>query len=65
MVACVGIDYSARRTWNALQEVEWCAGDLDEEEYEESLFRGTDLRPLPGGRMFKPRVAGTGYHRRG
>lgn len=28
MVACVGIDYSARRMWNALQEVGWCAGEL-------------------------------------
>ena len=64
MFACVVIDYSDRRVWNALQEVEWCTGDLFEE-YEESLFWGTDLRPLPGGWTFKQRVAGTGYHHRG
>ena len=44
-----------------MREVEWCAGELGEEEYEQSLYRGTELRPAQGGQVFNPRCAGTEY----
>ena len=44
-----------------MQEVEWCAGELGEEEYKQSLYSGAELRPAWGGQVFKPRYDGTGY----
>mgnify|MGYP006185700031 CR=1 FL=1 len=49
--------------YNDMREVEWCAGELGEEEYEQCLYRGSELRPARGGRVFNPRYAGTGYER--
>ncbi len=46
---CIGIDYDDRSTYNDMREVEWCAGELGEEEYEQCLFWGTELRPAWGG----------------
>ena len=46
-----------------MREVEWCAGELGEEEYEQCRYRGSELRPAWGGRVFNPRYAGTGYER--
>ena len=61
--ACIGIDYDDRLTFNDMQEVEWCAGELGEEEYELCRCRDAELRRARGGRMFYPRYAGTGYKR--
>ena len=59
--ACIGIDYNDLSTYNDMLEVEWCAGELGEEEYEQSLYQGTELRPAWGSRVFDPRCARTGY----
>ena len=59
--ACIGIDYDDRSTCNDMREVEWCAGELGEEEYERCLYRGAKLRLAWGGQVFYPRYAGTGY----
>jgi hypothetical protein len=56
-----GIDYVSRRTYNELQEVEYCAGELDEEEYLRDCWRARDVQLPAGGRVFEARVAGTGY----
>ncbi len=61
--ACIGIDYDNQSMYNDMREVEWCAGELGEEEYEQCLYRDTELRPAWGGRVFYPRYAGTGYER--
>jgi len=57
------MDYLARKTYNELQEVEYCAGELDQEEYERYRWWAVDLQPLAGGRIFEAKVAGTGYMR--
>ena len=59
--ACIGIDYDDRSTCNDMREVEWCAGELGEEEYEWCLYRDAKLRPARGRRVFYLRYAGTGY----
>ena len=61
--ACIGIDYDDRSKYNDMREVEWCAGELGEEEYERCQFRDAELRPAWGGRVFYPRYARTGYKR--
>ena len=61
--ACVGIDYDGQSTCNDMWEVEWCAGELSEEEYERCRFWDEELRPARGGRVFYLRYAGTGYER--
>ena len=60
---CIGIDYDNRSTYNNMQEVEWCTGELGEEEYEQCLYWDTELRPARGDRVFDPRCAGAGYKR--
>ena len=47
--------------YNDMREVEWCAGELGEEEYEQCLYWVTELRPAQGGQVFYPRYAGAGY----
>ena len=47
--------------WINMQEVEWCAGELNEEEYKQSPYRGTELRPTQGRRIVRPRYDGTRY----
>ncbi len=44
-----------------MREVEWCTGELNEEEYEQSLYRGAELRPAHVGWVFQVRYDGTGY----
>ena len=61
--ACIGIDYNNLSTYNDMLEVEWCAGELGEEEYEQCPCQDAELRPARGGRVFYPRYAGTGYKR--
>ena len=61
--ACIGIDYDDRSTCNDMREVEWYAGELGEEEYEQCLYWGAELRPAWGGRVFYLRYARTGYER--
>ncbi len=37
--------------------------DMTEEEDAGELFRPGELRPETGGRYFRPRLVGAGYHR--
>jgi len=64
-LAYTGVDYTHRETHNALIEVEWMSGEsgMTDEEYEEQLYRPEELRPETGGRYFRPRLVGAGYHR--
>ncbi len=41
-----------------MQEVEYCVGDLGEDEYEANLWQDHDLRPQSDGRTFKAKVMG-------
>ena len=59
--ACIEIDYDGRSTCNDMWDVEWCAGELGEEEYERCLYRDAKLRPAQGGRVFYLRYAETRY----
>ena len=47
--------------WNEIREVEYCMGDLGEDEDVASLLWDHELRPRSNGRTFEAKVAGTGY----
>jgi hypothetical protein len=46
---------------NDMQEIEYCVGELDEEEYERNCWWSADLQPLAGGCVFEAKAAGTRY----
>ena len=60
-----GVDYTYRAAHNDMVETEWMSGESDmmEEEYAGELFCPGELRPETGGRYFRPRLVGAGYHR--
>ena len=37
--------------------------EMTEEEYAVAVYRPDQLRPETGGRYFRPRLVGAGYHR--
>jgi hypothetical protein len=61
-----GVDFSSRKNFNDLLEVEWMGGDSEimEEEYTEGRYRRDQLHPEMGGRYFRARLEGVGYRRR-
>jgi hypothetical protein len=50
------INYASQRTFNKLQQVEYCSGELDKEEYLWNCWWARDLRPLSGCWVFMARV---------
>ena len=55
------MDYLARKTYNDMQEIKYCMGELNEDEYEMNCWWADDLQPLSGGCIFKAKASGTGY----
>jgi hypothetical protein len=47
----IGADFSYRKTFNALLEVEWMGGNskMTEEEYDKQHYRCDQLHPETGG----------------
>lgn len=60
-----GADFTYRKNFNDLLEVEWMGGDseMTEEEYAEEHYHRDQLRPETGGRYFRSRPGGAGYVR--
>jgi len=56
-----GVNYVERELWNQMQEVEYGAGKLDNEEYHRNLWHEIDLQPEVGCR-FTPKLEGPGVH---
>ena len=62
---CVaGVNYGVREFWNQMQENQYCASELGEEEYQRSLWHVADLQ-LEGGHRFMPKLEGAGYTHHG
>ena len=59
-----GVDYAYRTAHNDMIEMEWMSGEMDmtEEEYVGQLFCPGELHLETGGRYFRPRLVGAGYH---
>jgi hypothetical protein len=59
----VGADFSYRKNFNDLLEVEWMGGnsEMTEEEYAEGHYCHNQLHPETGGRYFRARLEGAGY----
>ena len=59
----LGVDFSSRKNFNDLLEVEWMGGDSEmmEEEYAEGRYHRDQLLLETGGRYFQARLEGAGY----
>jgi len=44
-----------------MQEIKYCMGELNENEYEMNCWWAADLQPLSGGCIFEAKASGTGY----
>jgi hypothetical protein len=44
-------------------ENDFYAGEIDEEEYDSSIWTKEELQPQVHGRVFTPKMTGTGYTR--
>jgi len=65
LVLIPGIDYMLREVKYDMLLVEHHSGEseMSDEEFEQSLWREDQLRPVTGGRVFGARTVGTGYVR--
>ena len=62
LILRVGIDYFNRELHNQEKKNEFYAGDIDEEEYERSIWPERDLKPpMEYVQVFTPKLTGTGY----
>jgi hypothetical protein len=55
------VDYFAHKTYNDMQEIKYCMGELNEDEYEMNHWQAADLQPLSGGCIFEAKESRTGY----
>jgi hypothetical protein len=55
------VDYFAHKTYNDMQEIKYCVGELNEDEYEMNHWQAADLQPLSGGCIFEAKESRTGY----
>jgi hypothetical protein len=64
--APAGADFTYRKNFNYLLEVEWMGGDskMTEEEYAEERYCRDQVRPETDGRHFWAWLSGAGYERR-